>query len=158
MGNEKKLNRKLVMFLSLLSLMLVLNGCAVIDEVNKTAEYPNEVMKHIEISQNFVEETKMIIDQGNFDQSTQKQLIELLELERNQILYFNKIEAPTIFEGLHAQIVELNLTFLPPIEGSIAKLEKGDIVPEELKKSLEGMTSGVEKLTGILQKIQELAP
>jgi hypothetical protein len=158
MEKKKKLNSSFVMFVSMLVFMFVLNGCAVVDEVNKTTEYPKEVMKHIELSQNFVEETKKIIDQGNFDQSTQKQLIEQLELERDQILYFNKIEPPVIFEGLHAEIVELNLTFLPPIDGSITKLEQEEIVPAELKKSLEAMSSDVENLTGLLNKVQELAP
>ncbi|GIO25565.1 DUF6376 family protein [Ornithinibacillus bavariensis] len=133
--------------LLLLSTIILLTGCGIIEETRKTIHYATETTDFINELSAFSVEVQSIMNNGEVNVTSIEE--KLLDIE-NTIAEFNSIEAPAIAEGIHNEILIQNEKLLDTIN----KIQSGELMIEDLNKT--DFTQSIDNITKFMDQIQNL--
>ncbi|HAM82063.1 DUF6376 family protein [Ornithinibacillus bavariensis] len=133
--------------LLLLSTIILLTGCGIIEETRKTIHYATETTDFINELSAFSVEVQSIMNNGEVNVTSIEE--KLLDIE-NTIAEFNSIEAPAIAEGIHNEILIQNEKLLDTIN----QIQSGELMIEDLNKT--DFTQSIDNITTFMDQIQNL--
>lgn len=137
-----------------LAAVIVLSGCSFLEEVNGTLNYVNEATEYVNEATEFANEVPAMVEEAISDPQALAELeTRLLEMEQ-EIEAFNNIEAPSIAENLHQQVIEQNDKALEEINVFLTNIENGELDPALVENTK--LVTTVQELTELSNQIQQL--
>ncbi|MBU7593050.1 DUF6376 family protein [Metabacillus halosaccharovorans] len=131
--------------------LMISSACSVVDEVNKSVNYVDESTSYLTSVSDFAEQAPDLIQTAVTDETSRDELEKQLQSLRQQMEEFNNIEAPTIAEDVHQDIVTQN-------EAAIEKIDQlykdGELVVEELQNS--EIVQTLEDISSLMNTVQSL--
>ena len=138
------------MTFAILTLMLS-SACSVVDEVSRSVNYVDETTSYLTSVSEFAEQAPELIQSAATDEAARDDLEQQLESLRGQIEEFNELEAPTVAEDIHQDIVTQN-------EAALEKIDQiykdGEVVVEELQNS--EIIQTLQDLTSLMNAVEGL--
>lgn len=119
------------MIIAIFTLMLS-SACSLLDEVSRSVDYVDETKSYLTSVSDFAEQAPELIQAAATDEAARDDLENQLTSLRGQIEEFNNLEAPTVAEDLHQDIVTQNEAALEKID---QVYQDGEVVVEELQNS-----------------------
>lgn len=131
--------------------LMISSACSVVDEVNKSVNYVDESTSYLTSVSDFAEKAPDLIQTAVTDETSRDELEKQLQSLRQQMEEFNNLEAPTIAEDVHQDIVTQN-------EAAIEKIDQlykdGELVVEELQNS--EIVQTLEDISSLMNTVQSL--
>jgi len=138
------------MIVALFALMLS-SACSIVDEVGRSVDYVNETKRYLTSVSDFVEGAPELIQAAATDEAARDDLGNQLASLREQIEEFNNLEAPTVAEDLHQDIVTQNEAALEKID---QVYQDGEVVVEELQNS--EIIQTLQELSSLMNAVENL--
>lgn len=137
-----------------LTAAITLSGCSFLEEVNGTLNYVNQATEYVNEASDFANEVPAMAEQAISDTQALAELeTRLLEMKQ-EIEAFSKIEAPSIAEELHQQVIEQNDKALEEINVFLSNIENGELDPTFLENT--ELIKTIQELTELSNQIQQL--
>ncbi len=137
-----------------LSAVIGLSGCSFLEEVNGTLDYVNEATEYVNEATEFANEIPAMAEQAMTDTQALENLeTRLLEMKQ-EIEAFSKLEAPSIAEDIHQQVMEQNDKALEGINVFLSSIENGELDPALLENT--ELFTTIQELTELSNQIQQL--
>ncbi|SHS12353.1 Uncharacterised protein [Mycobacteroides abscessus subsp. abscessus] len=131
-----------------------LSGCSFLEEVNGTLDYVNEATEYVNEATEFANEVPAMAEQAITDTQALEDLeTRLLEMKQ-EIEAFSKLEAPSIAEDIHQQVIEQNDKALEGINVFLSNIENGELDPALLENT--ELFTTIQELTELSNQIQQL--
>ncbi|RFU62976.1 DUF6376 family protein [Peribacillus glennii] len=146
------MKRILTMF-GLLS-MLLLGGCAILEEANNSLDYADKATTYLDKASKFAEDVPQMAEDAVTNQEARKNLETELIAMKEEIKTFNETKAPSIAEDIHNQITEYNEKLNSGIDSYLKNIENGKWDPALLQDS--EIMKTVNELTSLIDKIENL--
>lgn len=131
--------------------LMISSACSVVDEVNKSVNYVDESTSYLTSVRDFAEQAPDLIQTAVTDETSRDELEKQLHSLRQQMEEFNNLEAPTIAEDVHQDIVTQN-------EAALVKIDQlykdGELVVEELQNS--EIVQMLEDISSLMDTVQNL--
>ncbi|KGX85640.1 DUF6376 family protein [Pontibacillus marinus] len=118
-------------FLAGVVLALVLTGCS-LGEMNDSIDYGNDAKEHINQLKEYAEGAQERYKEASKDPEAKEKLANELKSLKDDINAFNNIDAPSIAEDLHKNIVSKNEQIIAEID---AVFEDGQLALEKVQDS-----------------------
>lgn len=131
-----------------LTLVMFLSGCGLLEETQNTFNYATEATEYLNELSTFAEDIQSYLNDGNVN--VEELEYTMTELE-GVVKEFNTIEVPAIAEGIHENISVQNEKLLQTID-SIQ--ENGDIAIKELQNTEIYQT--IESITNFMDQVEQL--
>lgn len=138
-------------YLFVLLIPLLMGGCNLLDEANKSLEYVNEATAYLNDLSTFAENAPQLIQDASSNIEAKGELENQLTGLLEEIESFNTIEPPTIAEDLHQQLVEKNEVLIEQIN---QVLINGEILLDQIESS--GIYKTIEELTEFQNQLEQL--
>jgi hypothetical protein len=135
-------------------IMIVLSGCALLQEANNTLTYINEATDFLTEANQFAADAPDLARQAVQDNAAAMEFEETLQFFQQVVENFNRLTPPSVAEDLHQQIVNNNETVLSGINLYLDAIENGKLNPAILENTELFQT--ITELSGIVQQIKEL--
>jgi hypothetical protein len=74
---------------------------------------------------------------------------------KSEIQDFNDLTPPSMFEDIHAEVVQHNESFEKGIDTYLENIKNGEISPDILKQT--GLTDEIAEYTDLLNQIKKIA-
>ncbi|PMC39117.1 hypothetical protein CJ195_04035 [Bacillus sp. UMB0899] len=142
--------RKFLMFFAIFTLMIS-SACSVVDEVSKSVNYVDETTSYLTSVSDFAEQAPGLIQDAANDEAARDELETELTSLREEIEEFNKLEAPTVAEDIHQDIVTKNEEALQMIDDIY---KDGEVVVEEIQNSEVIQT--FQDLSSLMNQVENL--
>lgn len=142
--------RNILMIFAIFTFMMS-SACSVVDEVSKSVNYVDETTNYLTSVSDFAEQAPGLIQAAAADEAARDELETELNSLREQIEEFNKLEAPTVAEDIHQDIVAKNEEVLQMIDDLY---KDGEVVVEELQNS--EMVQTLQDISSLMDKVQNL--
>ena len=145
--------RKLkVLFIA--ALLLVLNGCSLLGEVNESIDYVNTATDHIEKLNNFSQEAPQLIQNAVTNPEAKQELeAQLLTLKQDIEEFISINDVPSIAKTIHQELVTKNEALLDELN---QVLDNGHLALDKLENSQ--LISTMNEVTNLLNRINNLVP
>ena len=145
--------RKLkVLFIA--ALLLVLNGCSLLGEVNNSIDYVNTATNHIEKLNNFSQDAPQLIQEAVTNPEVKQELETQLVTLKQDIEEFIAInDVPSIAKTIHQELVNKNEALLDELN---QVLVNGHLALDKLQNSQ--LISKMNDVTDLLNRINNLVP
>lgn len=138
------------MIVAIFTLMLS-SACSIVDEVGRSVDYVNETKSYLTSVNDFAEGAPELIQAAATDEAAREDLGNQLTSLREQIEEFNNLEAPTVAEDLHQDIVAQNEAALEKID---QVYQDGEVVVEELQNS--EIIQTLQDLSSLMNAVENL--
>lgn len=145
--------KKIITVLGLLS-MLLLSGCSILGEVNNSLDYINKVTEYIDTAKNFANEVPALAQDAVTNAEARENLKTELQKMKEEIIAFNKIEAPSIAADIHESIINSNVKLQEGIDLYLTNIENGKLDPAFLEDS--EMMKTINEITEFMNQIENL--
>jgi PBP1b-binding outer membrane lipoprotein LpoB len=142
---------KKAIFTFILVSSMILSGCSLLEEVNGSLNYANEVKEQVTTLSTFAEEAPQMFKEAAVNPEVRQELEERLIALKSEIVNFNKIEAPALAESIHQQLIAKNQALLDEINKMV---ENGNMKLDSLGNSPIFKT--INDITGLLNRIEGL--
>ncbi|MEK3990597.1 DUF6376 family protein [Robertmurraya sp. FSL R5-0851] len=137
-----------------LTAVIGLSGCSFLEEVNGTLDYVNQATEYVNEATEFANEVPAMAEQAISDTQALEDLeTRLLEMKQ-EIEAFSKLEAPSIAEDIHQQVMEQNDKALEGINVFLSNIENGELDPALLENT--ELFTTIQELTELSNQIQQL--
>ena len=143
------MNKVILLFVLMSSILL--GGCSVIDEVNNSLDYAGAVKEHISTLSTFADEAPQLFEGAALNPEIKQELEERLNTLTSDLLKFNQLEAPSIAEGLHQQLVSKNEELMEQVNNMV---ENGNMAIDTLENS--PIISTINNAVELLNRIENL--
>lgn len=142
--------KKLTVFFAIVALLFS-SACSILEEVNQSVDYVNETKSYLNSVSDFAEGAPELIETAATDEAAREELQAQLTTLRDQIEEFNSLEAPTVAEDLHQDIVAKNEAVLEKID---QVQQDGEVVIEELQNS--EIIQTMQDLSSLMNAVENL--
>lgn len=132
----------------ILSVVLILSGCGLLEETQNTLDYATEATDYLNELSTFAEEVQNLSEGENINL---QQLDSKLAALEEKVVSFNTLEVPAIAEGIHENILAKNAQLLDIINNA---QEDGELLLEELQNGELYQT--IESFTNFMNQIDQL--
>lgn len=149
---ERRMKRKWMALT--LTAVIALSGCSFLEEVNGTLNYVNQATDYVNEATEFANEVPAMAEQAISDTQALAELeTRLLEMKQ-EIEAFSQLEAPSIAEELHQQVIEQNDKALEEINVFLSNIENSELDPTLLENT--ELFTTIQELTELSDQIQQL--
>lgn len=136
----------------ILSSLIWLSACSLLEGVNNTVDYVNTTTGHIEKLSNFSEEAPQLFQEAVNDPAVREELeSQLVTLKGDIETFINMEEIPAIAEGIHQELVDKNKVLLEEINKLV---DNGNLVIDQIQNSQIIRT--INEVTQLLNRIENL--
>ena len=136
------------------ALLLFLNGCSLLGEVNDSIDYVNTATDHIEKINAFAQEAPQLIQEAVTNPEVKQELeAQLLTLKQDIEEFISINDVPSIAETIHQELVNKNKILLDEIN---QVLENGHLALDKIENSQ--LISSMNEVTNLLNRINNLVP
>jgi hypothetical protein len=135
-------------------LLLLLSGCSLLNDAKDTLTYVNDAKDYLDKATAFANEAPSVAQLAVGDQQAATELKTMLEVMKQEINSFNKLQAPEIAVDLHQQIVDQNNKLVAGIDVYLKNMKNGLLDPSVLENT--ELLQSVQEITGILDQIKQL--
>lgn len=146
---------KLRMILVLLTVVVALPGCSLLDGVNNSLDYANEAASYANEVTRFVNEIPALAQQAVTNPEAREAVKKQLEGLKEQIASFNGLEAPAYAKDIHRQLTAANETLRTEVNRYLDQINQGIMDWTSLANS--PLTESIMKLTDILKQVPSLS-
>ncbi|MCL6570537.1 MAG: DUF6376 family protein [Bacillus sp. (in: Bacteria)] len=136
------------------SILLLLSGCSLFDDAKNTLTYINESTDYLAQATDFANKAPALAQQAITDQQAAVELESLLQEMKQNVVAFNKLEAPEIMADLHQQIIEKNNSIADGIDTYLANIKNGLLDPAMLENT--ELFQSAKDITSIIDQIKKL--
>ncbi|MBB6444936.1 DUF6376 family protein [Bacillus benzoevorans] len=142
---------KKLLYLFAVLIPLLLSGCSLLEETNKSLEYVNETTDYLNDLSTFAENAPQMFQDAATSQETKKDLENQLTSLSAEIENFNSIEPPVIAEDIHQQLVAKNEVLIDQINQVMVN---GEILLDQIENT--GIYTTIEEITKLRNQLEEL--
>ncbi len=135
-------------------MVLLLSGCSLLNDAKDTLTYVNDAKDYLDKATAFANEAPSVAQLAVGDQQAATELKTMLEVMKQEINSFNKLQAPEIAVDLHQQIVDQNNKLAAGIDVYLKNMKNGLLDPSVLENT--ELLQSVQEITGILDQIKQL--
>jgi Family of unknown function (DUF6376) len=135
-------------------MVLLLSGCSLLNDAKDTLTYVNDAKDYLDKATAFANEAPSVAQLAVGDQQAAKELKNMLEVMKQEINSFNKLQAPEIAVDLHQQIVDQNNKLAAGIDVYLNNMKNGLLDPSVFENT--ELLQSVQEITGILDQIKQL--
>ncbi|MEH7501591.1 DUF6376 family protein [Neobacillus drentensis] len=135
-------------------MVLLLSGCSLLNDAKDTLTYVNDAKDYLDKATAFANEAPSVAQLAVGDQQAATKLKTMLEVMKQEINSFNKLQAPEIAVDLHQQIVDQNNKLAAGIDVYLKNMKNGLLDPSVLENT--ELLQSVQEITGILDQIKQL--
>jgi Family of unknown function (DUF6376) len=135
-------------------MVLLLSGCSLLNDAKDTLTYVNDAKDYLDKATAFANEAPSVAQLAVGDQQAAKELKNMLEVMKQEINSFNKLQAPEIAVDLHQQIVDQNNKLAAGIDVYLNNMKNGLLDPSVFENT--ELLKSVQEITGILDQIKQL--
>ncbi|ELK46608.1 DUF6376 family protein [Halobacillus sp. ACCC02827] len=132
----------------------VLGGCSMLEGVNNSLSYVNEATEYANEASSFAQEAPSLAEQAVQDPDAAGELETKLEEMKADIEEFNELDAPSVAEDLHQQVVSQNDKALEGIQVYLDNVENGTLDPSVIENTELFQT--MSELSQIVDQIEEI--
>ncbi|WP_404451521.1 DUF6376 family protein [Virgibacillus necropolis] len=137
--------------ITLITALLALSGCSLLDEANNSLNYVNESTEYINELTKFAEDTSSLVNEAANNSEAKAELESRLKSLQENIQEYNGIEVPALAEDIHQELKAKN----QQLEDAVNKaLQNGEIAVDQLRQSELYQT--INDITGLLDQIEQL--
>ena len=138
----------------LIPLAIFLTGCQTLEDASNSLNYVSEAKNYIDDLNQFANELPAITEAAVTDVHSNTQLEELLNDMQSQIEAFNVLDAPSMLEDIHTQIVDQNKNLIHDIEVYLENIKAGTLSSELLTDI--GLLEAVSVYNDLLNQLIEI--
>ena len=138
----------------MISLAMFLTGCQTLEDASNSLNYVSEAKNYIDDLNQFANELPTITEAAVADVNSKVQLEELLNDMQSQIEAFNVLDAPSMLEDIHTQIVDQNKNLIHDIEVYLENIKAGTLSSELLTDI--GLLEEVSVYNDLLNQLIEI--
>lgn len=142
--------KKLLCVFAIPTIML-LSACSLVDEVNQSVDYVNETKSYINTLSDFGEQAPQLVQDAAVDPDARAELENQLNTIVEEAEEFNNLEAPTVAEDIHQDLVSKNEVLLEEVNNVIAG---GEIALDKLENS--EILNTVNDVSSLLESVEKL--
>lgn len=142
---------KKMIYLFAVLIPILLSGCSLLEETNKSLEYVNETTDYLNDLSTFAENAPQMIQDAATDANAKKDLENQLTSLLEEIEDFNSIEPPAFAEDFHQQLVTKNETLIEQINQVIVN---GEILLDQIENTQIYTT--IEEITKLQNQLEKL--
>lgn len=154
-NTDTEVNEMKKRFMALsITVMLVLGGCAIVEEVNNTVTYVKEATEYVNEASRFVKEVPSLAEQAVNDKQALAGLETKLEEMKEEMERFIGIQAPEIAAELHQQIIDHTRKAKEGIDVYLNNIKDGTLDPKVLANT--GLIKSMQEITKIIEQIKQL--
>jgi hypothetical protein len=135
-------------------LLLLFSGCSVIEDVTSSLEYVNNTTSYINELNEFANELPQLTENAIANVTSIQELENRLIDVTNEIETFIQLEAPTLAEDIHGQLVDYSEQLKVGIEDYLATLEIGVLELSQIKST--EILQTISNLTSLLNQLEQL--
>lgn len=117
----------------LLSSLLLLTGCGLLEEANNSLTYVEEMTDYLNEAEQFANDFPTLVEEASADQSAIPKLQDRLNEMKTEIEEINNLTPPSLAEDLHAKVEDYNKKALQGIEQAQTQIDKGEVQLGELQ-------------------------
>ncbi|MGR3764374.1 DUF6376 family protein [Rossellomorea sp. NS-SX7] len=117
----------------LLSSILLLTGCGLLEEANNSLTYVEEMTDYLNEAEQFANDFPTLVEEASADQSAIPKLQDRLNEMKTEIEEINNLTPPSLAEDLHTKVEEYNNKALQGIEQAQTQIDKGEVQLSELQ-------------------------
>jgi PBP1b-binding outer membrane lipoprotein LpoB len=145
---------KKLKILVILALLMLLNGCSLLGEVNDSIDYVNTATTHIEKLNAFAKEAPQLIQNAVTNPDAKQELeAQLLTLKQDTEEFISINDVPSIAETIHQELVNKNKVLLDELNRILVN---GHLALDQLENSQ--LLSTMNEVTNLLNRINNLVP
>ncbi|MFC4320750.1 DUF6376 family protein [Litchfieldia salsa] len=138
----------------LITALMLLSGCSLMEDVNNTLTYGKEATEYVSKAGTFAEEVPALAKQAVNDQQAAEDLeVKLLDMKQ-EMEAFNALEAPEVALEIHEQIVNQNAKVEEGIDLYLNNMENGKLDPTVLENT--EIYQSIQKITNTIDQIKQL--
>lgn len=135
----------------LVTLLLALSGCSLLEEANNSLNYVNETTEYINELSTFAEDTTSLVNEAANNTEVKAELESKLTSLQEEIQAYNGIEVPALAEDIHQELKAKN----QQLEEAVNQvLQNGEVAVEQLKQSELYRT--IDDITALLDQVKQL--
>jgi hypothetical protein len=138
----------------LLSVSVMLGGCSLLEEANRTLDYANEASNYVNQLTSYGQDIRSLADQAVTDVNALTDLQQKLTALKEEAVQYAQLQAPDYAKDLHAQIVEYNNRLTSEIDAVLAQIEKGVYDNKVLQEA--GIIDTLNQLNELLGRVNQL--
>ncbi len=142
---------KNLLYLFAVLIPILLSGCSLLEETNKSLEYVNETTNYLNDLSTFAADAPQLIQ----DAATNLEAKDNLENQLNSLLAeiesFNSIEPPVIAEDIHQQLVTKNESLMEQINQVMVN---GEVLLDQIENT--GIYQTIEEITELQNQLEQL--
>ncbi|WP_430788060.1 DUF6376 family protein [Virgibacillus flavescens] len=135
----------------LVSALLVLSGCSLLEEANNSLNYVNESTDYINELSTFAEDTSSLVSEAATNSEAKAELEAQLTSLKENIEAYNGIEVPALAEDIHQELKAKNKQLEEAVNNV---LQNGELAVDKLEQSEIYKT--INEITGLMDQIEQL--
>ena len=139
----------------ILPIAIFMTGCSAMEEVSESLNYVTEAADYVEQVNQFANELPAVAEAAVNDMNSRIELEELLTEMQAEIGEYNLLEAPTMLEELHNQVIEHNAELTKSIEVYLENIEAGTL-REDLLSEI-GLLEEIAVYQDLLTEIKKIS-
>jgi hypothetical protein len=143
--------KKIIYLFVLLIMTILVSGCSLLEETNKSLEYVNETTAYLNDLSTFAEDAPQLIQEAAANIESKEELENQLMVLLEEIESFNSLEPPAIAEDIHQQLVAKNEVLIEQINQVMVN---GEILLDQIENT--EIYTTIEELTKFKNQLEQL--
>jgi hypothetical protein len=138
----------------LLAVPMLLGGCSLLEEVNRSLDYADEATNYVQQLGTYGQDARNLAEQAVSDLNARTDLEQKLTAMKEEAAQFTQVQAPEYAQELHAKIVDYNNRLSEGIDTVLADIKNGIYNNQTLQKA--GVIDVLNQINETLTQIKEL--
>ncbi|QYR19425.1 hypothetical protein KZ483_15985 [Paenibacillus sp. sptzw28] len=138
----------------LLAVPLLLGGCSLLEEVNRSLDYADEASNYVQQLGSYGQDARNLAEQAVSDLDARTNLEQKLTAMKEEASRFTQVQAPEYAQELHAKIADYNSRLNEGIDSVLADIKNGIYNNQTLQNA--GVIDVLNQIDETLTQIKEL--
>ncbi|RPF53998.1 DUF6376 family protein [Aquisalibacillus elongatus] len=142
-------------WMAIILTIVMLSGCGIIDEFNKTVDYGNETKDYITTMVGYQDDLSTYLNKESLTEEDFENLKSMMDEIEGEVQSYSEVEPPGFAEGIHGEIEQQNDQILEAIDEANRQIDSGEFDQSafenlEIVQSLQELKSYRDQVEDIM--------